>query len=75
MYGFIMKFKLQEGGRGRRAPRMRNHAVHDDEMDEAYLEDEDSESNIGQIKRRGMRGDYSSKKLNDGFMVVVSNND
>ena len=54
---------------------MRNHAVHDDEMDEAYLEDEDSESNIGQIKRRGMRGDYSSKGLQYGFMVVVSNND
>ena len=54
---------------------MRNHAVHDDEMDEAYLEDEDSESNIGQIKRRGMRGDYSSKRLKCGFIVVVSNND
>ena len=71
----MQKLKLQEGGKGRRAPRMRNHAVHDDEMDEAYLEDEDSESNIGQIKRRGMRGDYSSKGLQYGFMVVVSNND
>ena len=54
---------------------MRNHAVHDDEMDEAYLEDEDSESNIGQIKRRGMRGDYSCRNLKCGFIEVVSNND
>ena len=46
-YWLMLKLKLQEGGKGRRAPRMRNHAVHDDEMDEAYLEDEDSESNIG----------------------------